>query len=46
VTDIAKGMKLSRERVRQLEKESLQLLRDACARGARRSERRQRSSAV
>jgi RNA polymerase sigma factor (sigma-70 family) len=31
LTDIARGMRLSRERVRQLERDSLQLLRDACA---------------
>ena len=34
LTEIARGMKLSRERVRQLERDSLDLLRDACERAS------------
>lgn len=44
LTDIAKGMRLSRERIRQLERDSLRLLRDACADRHRASPYRRRAA--
>jgi RNA polymerase sigma factor (sigma-70 family) len=46
LTDIARGLRLSRERVRQLERDSIQLLREACSERSRAAAAGRRAAAA